>query len=244
MKFVSRSSRLFLCNSCCILLLFIHLHPKFVVCSHDNPIQSHRFSRRRHRHRHRGGILAMNEQKQKTATALDLRRMTAQAAGAATTHGDNTHILVDDNDATTRTIIDAAAVAASTTTIPKKSRQRDSGFLYSNLMAGLGSGIASSFICAPFDLVRVRIQVWEQVTGHTRGIAIPNMIATIVRESGVPGLFRGLTATLVTVPSFWGVYCMYDGFFFVCAFGGRNTNGFRMFRGLTDFLYCFCVCVN
>jgi hypothetical protein len=146
---------------------------------------------------------------------VDIRRMTTQAAAAATTHG----AVLPNIDTTTKATSVATTkrplIDSATSTTTPKSRRRDPGFLYSNLMAGLGSGIASSFICAPFDLVRVRIQVWEQVTGHSRGITIPNMIATIVRESGVSGLFRGLTATLVTVPSFWGVYCMYNPIHYV-----------------------------
>ena len=37
--------------------------------------------------------------------------------------------------------------------------------------------------------------------------AIPTIVRDIVRQDGVRGLFRGLGATLLTVPAFWGVYC-------------------------------------
>lgn len=80
--------------------------------------------------------------------------------------------------------------------------------LYSSLVAGVGSGIAASITCAPLDLIRTRLQVWGEVTGKQGTLTvIPQMIREIVRNEGWTGCFRGLGATLITVPAFWGVYC-------------------------------------
>jgi solute carrier family 25 folate transporter 32 len=77
--------------------------------------------------------------------------------------------------------------------------------LYSSLLAGVGSGALASIICAPLDLIRTRLQVWTDVK-HSPTVAIPQMLRDIIRQDGITGCFRGLGATLVTVPAFWGVY--------------------------------------
>lgn len=85
---------------------------------------------------------------------------------------------------------------------------RDYVHLYSSLIAGAGSGALASVTCAPLDLVRTRLQVWGERRGQMGAVSlIPNMIQEIVAKEGWRGCFRGLGATLITVPAFWGVYC-------------------------------------
>jgi hypothetical protein len=128
-----------------------------------------------------------NDSKNKTN---NFRRMTTQAAAAAVTH------------ATTATGDNNKGVGRQST------NKRDPAYLYSSLIAGMGSGAVSSFICAPLDLIRTRIQVWNEVVGsNKRSTAIPTMIRDIIRQDGIAGCFRGLGVTLLTVPAFWGVYC-------------------------------------
>lgn len=110
------------------------------------------------------------------------------------------------------------SAAAATTAAPAPVRARptqgirDSSFFYASLLAGAGSGAVSSVLCAPLDLVRVRMQVWGAVMDHghpgRRGTTrvIPTMVRDIWRRDGARGFFRGLGATLLTVPVFWGVY--------------------------------------
>jgi len=98
---------------------------------------------------------------------------------------------------------------------------RDTAYYVSTLCAGVGSGICSSIICAPLDLVRTRLQVWGNLVTTTTttssttaaATAIPKIPTTpigviqdILQREGPKGLFRGLGATMVTVPLFWGVY--------------------------------------
>jgi hypothetical protein len=52
--------------------------------------------------------------------------------------------------------------------------------------------------------VRTRMQVWGVVVGG-KSQSVVHVIKDIVRTDGFKGLFRGLSATLVTVPLFWGV---------------------------------------
>lgn len=85
---------------------------------------------------------------------------------------------------------------------------RDYNHLYSSLVAGAASGALASVLCAPLDLVRTRLQVWGEIRGKMGVISlIPHMIRDIVAKEGWRGCFRGLGATLITVPAFWGVYC-------------------------------------
>jgi NAD-dependent SIR2 family protein deacetylase len=96
---------------------------------------------------------------------------------------------------------------------PRKHDTRDRIDAYSSLIAGLSSGAISSTICAPLDLVRTRIQVMGEIVKIQQGQPHPKdhiavkMIQDIIQRDGLAGCFRGLTATLLTVPTFWGVYC-------------------------------------
>jgi Mitochondrial carrier protein len=103
--------------------------------------------------------------------------------------------------------------------IPKLRHEgiRDRKHVYSALVAGLTSGAISAAVCAPLDLVRTRMQVMGEIVENTTKhehrslkdqVAI-RMIQDIIQKDGLVGCFRGLTATLLTVPAFWGVYCKY-----------------------------------
>ena len=120
----------------------------------------------------------------------------------------------------------------------QQQRQRDHVHYLSTLFAGVGSGALSSFICAPLDLIRTRMQVWGDIQQQQqqkaiagahdtqqhgksskfyRKRAIPSIgspseaFRAILKKEGPKGMFRGLGATLVTVPLFWGVYFpLYD----------------------------------
>ena len=93
---------------------------------------------------------------------------------------------------------------------------RDPVYFYASLMAGSGSGAVSSVLCAPLDLIRTRMQVWGSLSDHKgRGTTkvIPSMMKDIWQREGFNGFFRGLGATLLTVPIFWGVYFpLYEDF--------------------------------
>ena len=115
----------------------------------------------------------------------------------STTHS-NTSLGLDDNS------------------ISNKKGSRDRKHAYSSLIAGIFSGAISSTICAPLDLVRTRIQVMGQIVQiqqerrHLKDHIAVKMIQDIIQKDGLAGCFRGLTATLLTVPTFWGVYCSYQ----------------------------------
>ena len=89
--------------------------------------------------------------------------------------------------------------------------ERDPLFIWSSLVAGAGSGALASIVCAPLDLIRTRLQVWGELTGEANKKSILNVLKDIVTKEGIQGCFRGLGATLMTVPLFWAVYFpLYD----------------------------------
>lgn len=84
---------------------------------------------------------------------------------------------------------------------------------YSSMFAGVGSGSLASIVCAPLDLVRTRMQVAGGLDGAKANPKIVQSIYEIYLSDGVRGCFRGLGATLATVPAFWGLYFpMYESF--------------------------------
>jgi solute carrier family 25 folate transporter 32 len=87
---------------------------------------------------------------------------------------------------------------------------RDRSHYVSTLAAGVGSGALASVICAPLDLMRTRMQVWNDISARDQQTT-KAVVQQILQKEGWRGMFRGLGATLVTVPLFWGVYFpLYD----------------------------------
>mmetsp|Transcript_23796 Transcript_23796/g.31018 ORF Transcript_23796/g.31018 Transcript_23796/m.31018 type:complete len:370 (+) Transcript_23796:64-1173(+) len=87
---------------------------------------------------------------------------------------------------------------------------RDTAYIVGSLFAGVGSGALASTACAPLDLIRTRLQVWGDLHKgkHT---TIVNILSDTLKKEGWKGYFRGLGATLATVPLFWGLYFpLYD----------------------------------
>lgn len=86
-----------------------------------------------------------------------------------------------------------------------------------SLISGTLSGSISSFVCAPLDIVKTRLQVQGSISPASSpqpGLGgIAGMMRQIVKREGPKGLFRGLAPTLATVPTFWGFYFpMYERF--------------------------------
>lgn len=89
-----------------------------------------------------------------------------------------------------------------------KVENNDVAHLYSSLFAGIVSGTISSVVCAPLDLLRTRMQVWGDVSSSSNlsGKKMMASMREIAVNEGWRGYFRGLNATLATVPLFWGIY--------------------------------------
>jgi hypothetical protein len=85
------------------------------------------------------------------------------------------------------------------------STRRDHVHYLSTLFAGVGSGALSSFICAPLDLIRTRMQVWGEIQdkqGNKKKITPGEAFRAIIKKEGPKGIFRGL------VRSHFSCYCL------------------------------------
>jgi solute carrier family 25 (mitochondrial folate transporter), member 32 len=117
---------------------------------------------------------------------------------------------------TTPTQSTSTSSTSLSSTPPSTLPPRNIPYIWSSLFAGIGSGTLSSIVCAPLDVMRTRMQVWGDVATHTEGTlatkgklqkaGIWKLFQTIRQQEGIRGYFRGLGATLATVPMFWGLY--------------------------------------
>ena len=63
-----------------------------------------------------------------------------------------------------------------------------------DLLAGTCSGVASILVCHPLDTVRVRMQTAE--AGRFKGVG--DVFASTIRNEGVRGLYKGMSAPLLS----------------------------------------------
>jgi solute carrier family 25 carnitine/acylcarnitine transporter 20/29 len=70
------------------------------------------------------------------------------------------------------------------------------------MLAGSGAGIANSFVAAPVELVKIRLQI-NRATGNVVGPFV--VIKSALKEKGLRGLYRGLSATILKeIPAYAG----------------------------------------
>jgi solute carrier family 25 folate transporter 32 len=65
--------------------------------------------------------------------------------------------------------------------------------------------VAAAFVC-PLDVVKTRLQVARAGAGAAGYDTLRGSLATVVREEGVRGLYRGLGPTLMALLPNWAVY--------------------------------------
>ena len=90
--------------------------------------------------------------------------------------------------------------------------KQDKNSLSISMFAGMGAGTLCTVLCAPLDVVKVRLQIQGSIkTPHKYNGSVLSVLRVIYREEGVRGVFRGMGPALCTIPLFWGVYWpMYD----------------------------------
>ncbi|GLB41531.1 putative mitochondrial carrier (TC 2.A.29) family protein [Lyophyllum shimeji] len=71
-------------------------------------------------------------------------------------------------------------------------------------LAGAGSGIVSSIITTPIELIKIRQQSCLQPTSAHR------VALQIYKESGIPGLYRGITATALRDTGYGAYFLAYE----------------------------------
>nr|XP_023025101.1 mitochondrial folate transporter/carrier-like [Leptinotarsa decemlineata] len=81
---------------------------------------------------------------------------------------------------------------------------------YQHLVAGMSGGVTSTIILHPLDVIKIRFAVNDgrlQSTPKYNGIA--NAFATIYRQEGFKGLYRGVTPNVWGAGSSWGLYFLF-----------------------------------
>ncbi len=160
------------------------------------------------------------------------RRLRASTYSTYSSSTDSTGYIKNDSSHTNTIIATAPASVTATTPSTKPTMlemtepdqsvyvlTRDQADTFASLLAGFGSGTLSSIACAPLDLIRTRMQVMGDLkqknntkncmvkTSSTRyNVGIVRGLKDIIEAEGIRGCFRGLAPTLMTVPTFWGLY--------------------------------------
>lgn len=116
----------------------------------------------------------------------------------------------DEENSTISVIPLASTIPKSQSDVQHRTNTVENHRMWVSFFAGVGSSAVASVFCAPLDLVRTRLQVLGEISlpGKTT-TTTPSIFKTfqdIIRIDGFRGCFRGLGATLFTVPTFWGMY--------------------------------------
>ncbi|XP_076438081.1 solute carrier family 25 member 32-like [Babylonia areolata] len=79
---------------------------------------------------------------------------------------------------------------------------------FEHLYAGVTGGVVSTLVLHPLDLVKIRFQVNEGVgtKGRPAYKGIIHAMRTIVKNSGFPGLYQGVTPNVWGAGLSWGLY--------------------------------------
>lgn len=79
-----------------------------------------------------------------------------------------------------------------------------------HLYAGVSGGVISTLVLHPLDLVKIRFQVYEGVSGTSSSRPAYNGIIhamrSIVQNSGIVGLYQGVTPNVWGAGVSWGLY--------------------------------------
>jgi solute carrier family 25 folate transporter 32 len=79
--------------------------------------------------------------------------------------------------------------------------------VYENLIAGFCGGFASTIVCHPLDLLRIRYSVNDNnaaLRPHYRSYL--HAATSIIKAEGIRGLYQGLTPNIIASPLAWGLY--------------------------------------
>ncbi|PSN44292.1 Mitochondrial folate transporter/carrier [Blattella germanica] len=80
---------------------------------------------------------------------------------------------------------------------------------YEHLVAGISGGVASTLILHPLDLIKIRFAVNDGQTPTPQYQGLRSAMATIFRQEGARGLYRGVTPNVWGSGSAWGFYFLF-----------------------------------
>lgn len=78
---------------------------------------------------------------------------------------------------------------------------------YEHFVAGISGGVASTLLLHPLDLLKIRFAVDDgSVKDRPKYYGMRHAFATVYRQEGVKGLYKGVTPNLAGSASAWGLY--------------------------------------
>uniref|UniRef100_A0A914C3P2 Mitochondrial folate transporter/carrier n=1 Tax=Acrobeloides nanus TaxID=290746 RepID=A0A914C3P2_9BILA len=77
---------------------------------------------------------------------------------------------------------------------------------YEHLIGGLAGGFASTVVCHPFDLLRIRYSANEGSSLRPQYRSYLHAATSIVKANGIRGLYQGLSPNIIAAPLSWGLY--------------------------------------
>uniref|UniRef100_A0A0N5BL51 Mitochondrial folate transporter/carrier n=1 Tax=Strongyloides papillosus TaxID=174720 RepID=A0A0N5BL51_STREA len=77
---------------------------------------------------------------------------------------------------------------------------------YENLIAGFSGGMASTLICHPLDLLKIRFAANDCRGSRPQYGSYYNAVKRIYRSGGMRMFYQGLTPSIVGASSAWGLY--------------------------------------
>lgn len=81
---------------------------------------------------------------------------------------------------------------------------------YEHLVAGIVGGLTSTLVLHPLDLLKVRFAVSDGQSSLKKNYRnISNAFATIVREEGFKGLYKGVAPNCLGAGTAWGLYFLF-----------------------------------
>uniref|UniRef100_A0AC34QNR2 Mitochondrial carrier protein n=1 Tax=Panagrolaimus sp. JU765 TaxID=591449 RepID=A0AC34QNR2_9BILA len=77
---------------------------------------------------------------------------------------------------------------------------------YAHLIGGLSGGFASTVVCHPLDLLKIRYSVDDASKLRPKYHSYWHAARCIVKAEGIRGLYQGLSPNLIASPLSWGLY--------------------------------------
>ncbi|XP_017075560.2 mitochondrial basic amino acids transporter [Drosophila eugracilis] len=87
----------------------------------------------------------------------------------------------------------------------------DPNSLTSHFYAGSIAGVAQSFVCAPMELAKTRLQLSTQIDSGIKFTGPIHCLKYILKTEGIKGAFKGLTATILRdIPGFASYFVSFE----------------------------------
>ncbi|CAO1315416.1 unnamed protein product [Diamesa hyperborea] len=119
-------------------------------------------------------------------------------------------------------LVASATVAAAMTPKPGKVGIF-SHVKYEHMLAGMSGGVTSTLILHPLDLIKIRFAVNDGRSAAPQYRGVSSAFATIFRQEGFKGLYKGVTPNVWGSGSAWGFYFLFYNTIKTWIQGGNTT---------------------